>query len=344
MTSPGALVLTAGLGTRLRPLTYVRAKAAVPVNGETLARRVVRWLAMQGVGDLVLNLHHLPATITGSVGDGSDLGVRVRYSWEMPILGSAGGPRRALALLVDRAPSPCGGAENPGLTDTFIMANGDTLTDVDVRAMVAFHAGAGAAVTMALIPNPRPDVYGGVRVDDGWVTGFTRPGTPGASWHFIGVQVAQAAVFAELPDGVPAETVNSLYPRLIAANPRSVAAFTSEASFQDIGTPADYLATSLRLIALEGDRMSSGRRQNIDHSARIVRTAVWDDVTIGKDADLVECIIGDGVRIPDGARHARCAIVRAGARAPQAGERIEGGLLITALQPASCPDRPSGSG
>ena len=63
MSLPGALVLTAGLGTRLRPLTYVRAKAAVPVNGETLARRVVRWLAGQGVRDLVLNLHHLPETI-----------------------------------------------------------------------------------------------------------------------------------------------------------------------------------------------------------------------------------------------------------------------------------------
>src|SRR4051812_36989828 len=88
-----ALVLTAGLGTRLHPLTYVRAKAAVPVNGETLARRAVRWLAGHGVHDLVLNLHHLPATIAASVGGGCDLGARVRYSWEDPVLGSAGGPR-----------------------------------------------------------------------------------------------------------------------------------------------------------------------------------------------------------------------------------------------------------
>ena len=68
-----ALVLTAGLGTRLEPLTYVRAKAAVPVNGETLARRVIRWLTSFGIGDFVLNLHHLPASIAASVGDGSDL-------------------------------------------------------------------------------------------------------------------------------------------------------------------------------------------------------------------------------------------------------------------------------
>src|SRR6185503_7259404 len=88
-----ALVLTAGLGTRLEPLTYLRAKAAVPVNGETLARRVIRWLAAHGVRELVLNLHHLPATNTGSTGHGFDLGASIRYSWENPVLGSAGGPR-----------------------------------------------------------------------------------------------------------------------------------------------------------------------------------------------------------------------------------------------------------
>ena len=104
MSGPRALVLTAGLGTRLQPLTYLRAKAAVPVNGETLARRAVRWLVSQGVADLVLNLHHRPETITASVGDGSDMSARVRYSWEQPLLGSAGGPRHALPLLIDAAP------------------------------------------------------------------------------------------------------------------------------------------------------------------------------------------------------------------------------------------------
>src|SRR6185436_16111913 len=79
-----ALLLTAGHGTRLQPLTLVRAKPAVPVNGEPLARRIIRWLSGQGVANVVLNLHHLPATLTAVVGDGSDLGVRARYSWEQP--------------------------------------------------------------------------------------------------------------------------------------------------------------------------------------------------------------------------------------------------------------------
>src|SRR6185503_20979023 len=94
-----ALVLTAGLGTRLRPLTLVRAKPAIPVAGEPLVRRIVGRLAAQGVTDVVLNLHHLPATLTRVIGEGADLGVRARYSWEPHLLGSAGGPRRALPLI-----------------------------------------------------------------------------------------------------------------------------------------------------------------------------------------------------------------------------------------------------
>src|SRR5215204_4131668 len=96
-----ALVLTAGLGTRLQPLSFVRAKGALPLAGEPLARRILRWLSQAGVRDAVLNLHHLPHTLSGAIGDGSDIGVRVRYSWEVPVLGSAGGPRRALPLLQD---------------------------------------------------------------------------------------------------------------------------------------------------------------------------------------------------------------------------------------------------
>ena len=152
MRRPPALVLTAGLGTRLRPLTYLRAKAAVPVNGISLARRVSRWLAAQGVRDQVFNLHHLPASVAASIGDGAADGVRVRYSWEQPVLGSAGGPRHALPLLTD------GGHQR------FLLVNGDTLTDVDLDGLIAAHQRTGALVTMALIANPAPDKYGGVIV------------------------------------------------------------------------------------------------------------------------------------------------------------------------------------
>ena len=350
MSAPRALVLTAGLGTRLRPLTYLRAKAAVPVNGETLARRAVRWLASQGITDLVLNLHHHPESITASVGDGSDLGARVRYSWEQPLLGSAGGPRRALPLLIDpdpesRTPALESPASSPEFripafesrfpspeSRTFVIINGDTLTNVDLEAMARRHVESGALVTMALIPNPQPEKYGGVLVGDSdTVTGFTRAGATRENYHFVGVQFAEARVFADLVDGLPAESVNALYPRLMASEPGCIAAFVSAASFQDIGTPADYLRTSVQLAHEEGDRLAAGRNIQVAASATVRGTAVWDDVVIGAHATLVDCIVGDGARIPDHAKYERCAIVPAGARSPVERERIADGLLIAPL-------------
>lgn len=316
-----ALILAAGLGTRLRPLTTVRAKAAMPVNGEALVRRVIRWLGTCGIDDLVLNLHHLPETVAAAVGDGSDLHARVRYSWENPVLGSAGGPRHALPLLVD-------GAEDPHAR--FLLVNGDTLTDPDVSALIRAHASSGAAVTMALIPNPRPDKYGGVRVDGNRVTGFTRRGAAGPSFHFIGVQVAEARVFSDLPDGVPLESVGRVYLEMMARDAGAIGAFVCDAAFQDIGTPADYLDTSLALAAAEGERLI-GARSRIAGSARLTRTIVWDDVTIGARTRLDSCIVCDGARVPDEARYARCAILPAEGRVPAGAERVEAGVLVSPL-------------
>ena len=117
-----------GPGTRLRPLTDVRAKPAIPVAGEPMIRRIISWLAAHGVTDLVLNLHHRPETLTAVVGDGADLAVRVRYSWEPRILGSAGGPRQALPLVA---------------ADPFLVVNGDTIADVDLAMLAAAHAHIG---------------------------------------------------------------------------------------------------------------------------------------------------------------------------------------------------------
>lgn len=315
-----ALILAAGFGTRLRPLTYLRAKAAVPVNGEPIVRRVVAWLVAQGVDDLVVNLHHLPASIAAVIGDGADLGARIRYSWEDPVLGSAGGPRRALPLLVDRLAD----GTRP---ETFLLVNGDTLTDLPLEAMRAAHHRSGALVTLAVIANPRPDLYGGVVVENGRVTRFCGRGVAD-SFHFVGVQVAEARAFASLEEGIPAETTMALYPQLIARDAAAVGAFVVDAPFRDVGTPAEYLQASLALAAVEGDRLMSRARVTVHPSARVTRTAVWDGVTIDRDAELDECILGDGVSVTAGARYRRCAIVPRQGRTPAAGERSDADLLI----------------
>jgi mannose-1-phosphate guanylyltransferase len=226
-----ALVLAAGLGVRLRPLTLVRAKPAVPVGGVPIVRRILAWLAGEGVTDAVINLHHLPDTITAVVGDGSDLGVRVRYSWEQPIvLGSAGGPRHALPII--------GSA-------TFFIVNGDTLTDLALAPLADAHAASDAMVTMALVPNREPHRYGGVRMTaDGHVTGFVARGAAAlGSYHFIGVQAAEARVFAGLKDGEKINSTRGVYDALIASTPGSIRGYLCDAAFWDIGTPEDYAAT-----------------------------------------------------------------------------------------------------
>jgi NDP-sugar pyrophosphorylase family protein len=318
-----ALLLTAGFGTRLKPLSSVRAKPALPVAGDALVRRVLRWLAASGVTDVVLNLHHRPETVCAVVGDGSDLGVRARYSWENPVLGSAGGPRRALPLLD---------------ADRFFIVNGDTLTDLDPMALAAAHHGWGALVTMAVVPNTEPKRYGGVIMQaDGEVTGFVGRGSTKSSWHFIGVQVAERDAFAGLPDGEPAESVGLVYPALIRERPGSVRAMGVEASFSDIGTPSDYLATSLALAGgaaeepLSLPSVLAGARVTIASSARLVRTILWDDVEVGEDASLSECIVTDGVQVPPGVRWNRLAVVPAGCCAPGAGDQRAGDLLLSPL-------------
>jgi NDP-sugar pyrophosphorylase family protein len=288
-----ALVLTAGLGTRLRPLSLARAKAALPVAGVPLAVRILRWLAASGVTEAVLNLHYRPETIAREVGDGAGTGLRVRYSWEQPLLGSAGGPRKALSLLD---------------ADRFLVINGDTLTDVPVAAVTEAHERSGALVTMALIPNPRPEYYGGVLVRDGFVCGFTNAGP---NFHFIGVQVVEAAVFAGVPDDRPSNSIGSLYPSLIKARSNAIGAFECQASFDDIGTPTDYLETSLRVASEEGrDEALHGADCSIHPTARVSRSVLWDRVQVGDGACLAECVVSDDVAIPAGARFERQAIVR----------------------------------
>jgi NDP-sugar pyrophosphorylase family protein len=286
-------VLTAGLGTRLRPLTLVRAKPALPVGGVPLIRRILTWLSANRVERAVLNLHHLPHTITRIVGDGSDLGLRVRYSWEQPVvLGSAGGPRLALPL-VD--------------ADTFLVVNGDTLTDVDLDALAAAHAASGALVTLALTPNHEPMRYGGLRLDAfGWVTGVSPKGPEAeGSFHFVGVQIVQAAAFRSIEPGTFANSIGDLYSRLLAQWPTAIASFVSQPSFVDVGTVEDYLATARHFGSGEASRTDG----LIDPAATVRDSILWDGVVIGPRALVEGCVVTDGVHIPPGAVYRRAILI-----------------------------------
>lgn len=310
-TPTDALILTAGLGTRLRPLTGVRAKPAIPVAGEPMARRIIRWLAAAGVTRVTLNLHHLPQTIAAVVGDGSDLGAEVRYSWEQPaVLGSAGGPRQALDIV---------GA------DEFLLVNGDTLTDLAVDRVWNAHRGSGALVTLALVPNLEPHRYGGVQLSPaGEVTGFVRSG-PAAegSYHFIGVQAVSRRAFDAISRGAVAPSIGGLYDQLIASRPGCVRGLVAEATFWDVGTIADYWRTSMAFAP--GGQSTSRTGVHVSPSAQVTRSILWDDISIGDHAVVDECIVTDGVRLPGGSVHARAILTRG------AGDRVESTPLALGL-------------
>jgi NDP-sugar pyrophosphorylase family protein len=304
-----ALILAAGLGTRLQPLTSIRAKPAIPLAGEPFIRRIARWLVINGVTDIVVNLHYLPATLTAVLGDGSDLGARVRYSWEQPILlGGAGGARRALSII--RA-------------TTFLIVNGDTLTDIDLGALAGAHAASHALVTLALIPNRDPHRYGGVLLDGELsVTEFVPRGPRAAgSFHFVGVQTAEAEAFRPLQEGQAIDSIGGAYDQLIASRPGSVRGFVSDAAFWDVGTVSDYVKTSRAFSrtvresflesSLESPLESSLHSPKIDPTARVTRSILWDDVEVGAGACIEDCIVTDRVKVPPGAGYQQMILIRA---------------------------------
>lgn len=285
-----ALVLTAGLATRLQPLSGVRAKAALPVAGTPLVARILQWLRNAGVARTVLNLHHRADTITRIVGDGTPFGIDVRYSWETAILGSAGGPARAIPLLA---------------ADRFLIVNGDTLADVDLREMVKRHIDTNALVTMAVVDG-RPGYNGVVADADGIVRGFGRE--PGA-FHFIGIQVVNASIFAGVNPDLKSETVHGIYPSFVASRPGAVRIFHSGVEFFDIGSPRDYLDTAITIAKREGKPLDRGRDCSIAADATLTDTVVWDRVTVGAGARLLECVVADDVVVPPAAEFSRQSLV-----------------------------------
>ena len=285
-----ALVLAAGLGTRLQPLSSVRAKPALPIAGVPLIVRTLQALRAAGIRRVVINLHSCAATITRIVGDGSQFDLDVRYSWETEVLGSAGGPARAMPLLA---------------ADRFLIVNGDMITNVDLRALAERHIETNALVTMAVIGG-LPGYNGVIADDRAIVSGF---GRGAGAYHFIGVQAVNASVFAGLDPAKKSETVHGIYPPLIAARPEAVRVFHSGAEYFDIGSPQDYLDTAITIAKREGQPLDRGAGCAIGAGAELVDTILWDRVRIGDGATLTNCIVADDVIVPPRAEFSRCSLV-----------------------------------
>src|SRR5688572_20650056 len=153
-----AMILAAGYGTRLWPLTIDRTKPAIPFMGRPLIGYVAEHLARYGFDDIAVNLHHQPDSVRASLGDGRDFGERFHYVEEPVILGTSGAIRNARPLLEDG--------------DPFVVINGKIATDINLSEALETHRRERALATLVLRPNPRRERYSTVEVRDGLVAGF----------------------------------------------------------------------------------------------------------------------------------------------------------------------------
>ncbi len=281
-TVPSALILSAGFGRRLLPLTESRAKPSVPVAGIPLIVRILEWLAAQGVENAILNLHYKPDSITRCVGHGRSIGIKVKYSWEPRILGSAGGPRSALSMLGDE----------------FFVINGDTLTNIDLTKMFQAHKEHNAVVSLAVSDNLMPKRYGGVTVGkDSFVQGFSPPGNHNGL-HFVGIQLAKASVFSPLRYQEPASSIGGIYDSLLQSDSQKIYAHRISKKFRDIGTPSDYFASSLAVAKKENrSDVLIGDNCQVHPTASLTRTIIWNDVIIEEGCRIKNSILSDGVRL-----------------------------------------------
>ena len=229
------MILAAGLGTRLRPLTDLTPKPLLPINGRPLIHYTLAWIASAGIRTVMINLHHKGELIRRSIGDGCRFGMEVSYSEEPEILGTGGGLKRVEAFLSD---------------GPFLVVNADILTTLDPRALIAAHAAQRPVVTLAVRVDPEVERYGEIGLD---ATGRVRRllGRGGRSDQplrpvmFTGIHVVDPAVFADIPARmfVP---ITDAYIKLVERG-APVAGYLTDAFWIDIGTPDRY-AEANRLV------------------------------------------------------------------------------------------------
>ncbi|SRR6266545_651177 len=224
-----AVILAAGAGTRLRPLTDRCPKPMLPIAGRPLLAHTLDWLRAGGVSDVALNLHHLPEIVRGGLGDGGAWGITVRYSYEPELLGTAGAVHRIAELY-------------PGWFDqTFLVIYGDMLLDVDLADLLDFHRRAGATLTMALKHTATPHSQGMVEVDAGGrVLRFVeKPAAwDGGDHANAGAYLCEPAVLDAIPAGA-SDFGHDVIPALLARGAR-IGGRLARGYLLDIGTPEAY--------------------------------------------------------------------------------------------------------
>ncbi len=315
-----AMVLAAGFGKRLRPLTTYYAKPSLPLLGRPMIEYTLRRIARQGIREVVINLHHRPETLEPALERASET-LTVHRSYESEILGTAGGVKRAAPHLGD---------------GVFLLLNGDTLSDFDLPKMFEAHLRSKARATLLLRPRPGGGGYSGIRVGRrGEILGVERGRDAvekGSELMFAGIWLLDSSVL-ELLSGEPAGLEEELLPRLIEE--KSAFASVSDGRWITIDTPRRYWEASLtmvrdrifeedwavrrrphavvngasaRVLAGADTRIDEGvrfrgtvilgARCHVAHGAKLENVVFWDDAFVPSGASMGNCVVTDGVEVP----------------------------------------------
>ena len=269
-----SIILVGGMGTRLRPLTYEMPKQMLPLVGVPMIECVFEMLAPHGITEVILSLGYLPDHFIQAFPDGSIAGVKISYAVEPEPLDTAGAIKFA--------------AEFAGVDDTFLVVNGDVLTDLDVTALLAFHRSHGAEATIALHPVEDPSRFGVVVTDDeGRVSAFIeKPPRDEAPTNLInaGTYVFEPSVLKRIDSGRKVSVERETFPVLAADG--KLFAMADGAYWLDTGTPATFLQANIDVLnGRDSDRIVKDlvgttwchETSRVAASARMVNTVVDRD-------------------------------------------------------------------
>ena len=293
-----AIILSAGYGTRLWPLTEDRTKPAIPILGKPLVGYVAEYIAAYGFDEIVVNLHHRPESVRKALGDGSRFGVKLHYVEEPQILGTSGALDNTREFF-DR--------------DTFLVVNGKIITDIDLKAALDTHRKTKALATLVLLPNTRRERFSIVETEDGRVTRFA--GMPNANdagpapLMFTGIHIMEPRILDYVPRGVFSDSVTHVYPQAMA-NGEIIAAHVASGKWRELSTLKRYLEISVEMLKEFDMDYVTGAGADITPSASVTDSILWDGVRIGAAARVNRCVLADGVTILDGEVIENAVVVR----------------------------------
>jgi mannose-1-phosphate guanylyltransferase len=325
------MVMAAGKGTRLRPVTDLLPKPMAPIANRPVLRHILHVLKCHGLSEVVLNLHHLPEVITGYLGDGSDVGLDIRYSFEPQLLGTAGGVKKNEDFLG---------------VDTFLVMSGDALTDIDLTSLIAAHKRNGSVATIAVKQVADPSLYGVLVTDDeGRVVGFQeKPLREEARSNLCncGIYIFEPELLSLIPAGQFDDFGSRLFPDMLKHGvPFHIHEFGGY--WSDVGDlgeffrgNADALTGKVR-VELPGKEVRPGVW--VDEAASLAASArIEGPVVIGRDCTIAEdaviegpAVLGDRSTVQAGAQVVR-AVVLADSCVPPGSMIVEG---ILGQKPAS---------